>query len=113
MRVRAVKSTSLLGLFLALFLFNVLDIATTAPASESNPVTLYLWGQIGMFLSAWVKMGLVALFGILCLTAKKVATPEEWKYTEKVFHGMLIILVVYYAFVVANNLRVALLSALR
>ncbi len=111
--MRAVKSASLVGLFLALFLFNVLDIATTTPVSESNPVTLYLWGQIGIFLSAWVKMGLVALFGILCLIAKKVATPDEWKFTEKVFHGMLIILVVYYAFIVTNNLRIALLSALR
>lgn len=111
--MRGMKSASLLGLFVALFLLNVLDIATTAPAYESNPVTLYLWGEIGIFLSAWVKMGLVLLFGILCFATKKVAAAEEWEFARKVFHGMLIVLAVYYAFVVANNLRVALLSAIR
>ena len=109
--MKSVRSSSLLGWFLALFLFNVLDIATTTPVYESNPVTLYLWGQIGIFLSAWVKIGLVMFFGILCLAAKKVATAQEWEFTRKVFSGTLIILVVYYAFVVAINLRVALLSA--
>ncbi len=105
------KSSSLLGWFFALFLFNILDIATTTPTYESNPVTLYLWNQIGIFLSAWVKLGLVALFGILCVAAKKVTSPQEWLFTKKVFQGILIILVVYYAFVVAINLRVALLYA--
>lgn len=105
------RSSSLLGWFSALFLFNVLDIATTTRIYESNPVTLYLWGQIGIFLSAWVKIGLVMLFGILCLAAKKVATTQEWDFARKVFHGILIVLVVYYAFVVSINLRVILLSA--
>lgn len=80
---------------------------------ESNPVTLYLWGRIGIVFSAWVKIGLIMLFGILSFVAQKVATPQEWEFTKKVFHSILIILVVYYAFVVAINLRLVLLSALR
>lgn len=111
--MRFTRLSSLLGWFLALLLFNVLDIATTLPVYESNPVTLYLWGRIGIFFSAWVKIGLVLLFGMLSLAAKKVATPQEWGFAKKVFHGVLIILVVYYAFVVAINLRLILLSALR
>jgi hypothetical protein len=111
--MKVVRSSSLLGWFFALFLFNMLDIATTMPVYESNPVTLYLWGRIGIFFSAWVKIGLVMLFGILSFVAKKVATPQEWEFTKKVFHGVLIILVVYYAFVVAINLRLILLSVLR
>lgn len=104
---------SLLDWFFVLLLFNLLDIATTMPVYELNPVTLYLWGQIGILLSAWIKIGLVMLFGILCFSAKKLAAPQEWEFTRKVFHRILIILVVYYGFVVANNLGVALLSTFR
>jgi hypothetical protein len=92
--------------FATLFLLNILDIATTSPLYEANPVTLHLWGQIGIFLSAWVKIGLVLLFGILCVTAKKVATPHEWKFTRQVFKAMLIVLVAYYTFVVTVNLMI-------
>jgi len=94
--------------FTTLFLLNILDIATTSPLYEANPVTMYLWGQIGIFLSAWVKLGLVLLFGALCVAAKKMATPHEWKFTRQVFKAILIILVAYYAFVVAVNLAVIL-----
>jgi hypothetical protein len=96
--------------FVTLFLLNILDIATTTPMNESNPVTLFLWGQIGIFLSAWFKIGLVLLFGILCVAAKKVTTPHEWKFTSQVFRAILILLVAYYVFVVAVNLTVAVLS---
>lgn len=106
-----VRTSSLLGWFFALLLLNLVDIATTIPVYESNPVTLYLWGQIGIFLSAWVKMGLVGILGVLCLAANNVATPEEWESARKIFLGMMIILVAYYGFVVAVNLRIALLSA--
>jgi hypothetical protein len=105
----AVKRSSLLIWFSALFLLNVLDVATTIPAWEANPVTLFLWGRIGGFLSAWVKLGLVLLFGILCLAAWKVATAQEWLFAKKVFRGVLIVLVAYYVFVVANNVRIVLL----
>jgi len=98
--------------FMTLFLLNVLDIATTTPLYESNPFTLYLWGQIGIFLAAWVKMGLVLLFGILYVVAKKVAAPHEWEFTSQVFRAILIILVAYYAFVVTVNLIVTVLSPL-
>ncbi len=94
--------------FTTLLLLNILDIATTMPLYESNPVTLYLWGQIGIFLSAWVKIGLVLLFGILCVVAKKVAAPHEWKFTSKVFGALLVLLVAYYVFVVTVNLAVML-----
>jgi len=93
---------------MTLFLLNVLDIATTSPFYEANPVTLYLWGRIGFFLSAWVKMGLVLLFGILCVVTKKVAAPHEWEFASQVFKAMLIVLVAYYAFVVAVNFVVIL-----
>jgi len=94
--------------FTTLFLLNILDIATTTPLYEGNPVTLYFWGQIGILLSAWVKIGLVLFFGVLCVVAKKVAAPHEWKFTRQVFRAMLIVLVTYYAFVVAVNLAVIL-----
>ena len=96
--------------FTTLFLLNVLDIATTTPLYESNPVTLFLWGQIGIFLAAWFKIGLVLLFGILCVVAKKVTNPHEWEFTNQVFRAILIILVAYYAFVVSVNLAVTVLS---
>lgn len=94
--------------FTTLFLLNALDIATTSPLYEANPVTLYIWGQIGIFLSAWVKIGLVLLFGALCVAAKKVVAPHEWKFTSQVFKAMLIVLVAYYAFVVIMNIVVIL-----
>lgn len=94
--------------FITLFLLNILDIATTTPLYEANPATLYLWGQIGIFLSAWVKIGVVLLFGILCVVAKKVATPHEWRFTRQVFKALLIILIAYYTFVVTVNLGVVL-----
>lgn len=96
--------------FATLFLLNILDITTTTPLYEANPVTLYLWGQIGIFLSAWVKIGLVLLFGILCVAARKVVTPHEWKFTRRVFKAILIVLVAYYSFVVTVNLMVTILS---
>jgi len=98
--------------FMTLFLLNVLDIATTTPLYESNPFTLYLWGQIGIFLAAWVKISLVLLFGILYVISKKVAAPHEWEFTSQVFRAILIILVAYYAFVVTVNLIVTVLSPL-
>lgn len=100
--------SSIKAWFVTLFLLNILDIATTSPLYEVNPVTLYLWGQIGIFLSAWVKIGFVLLFGILCVVAKKVAAPHEWKFTRQVFKAMLIVLVAYYAFVVTVNFVVTL-----
>jgi len=96
--------------FTTLFLLNVLDIATTMPLYESNPVTLFLWGQIGIFLAAWFKIGLVLLFGILCVVARKVTNPHEWEFTSQVFRAILIILVAYYAFVVTVNMAVMVLS---
>ena len=104
------QSSSIKVWFMTLFLLNIIDIATTSPLYEANPVTLYLWGQIGIFLSAWVKIGLVLLFGALCVVAKKVASPHEWRFTNKVFKAMLIILVTYYAFVVTVNLAVMVSS---
>jgi hypothetical protein len=96
--------------FTALFLLNILDIATTMPLYESNPFTLFLWDRIGIFLSAWFKMSLVLLFGILCAVARKVANPCEWEFTSRVFRVTLGILVAYYAFVVAVNLVIKVSS---
>jgi hypothetical protein len=38
--------------FLTSLWLNILDILVTTPAYEANPFTLYLWGRIGIFLSA-------------------------------------------------------------
>ena len=99
-------SLSLKVWFLSLFMLNVLDIATTIPNRELNPVTLYIWGKIGFFFAAWVKMGLVALFGVLCLAIKKIATPDEWHFASRFLGVVLTILVAFYMFVVAINLGV-------
>jgi len=64
--------------FMVLLSLNVFDILTTVPAYEVNPVTLYVWGQVGIFLAAWFKIGLVLFFGILFIVAQKAASPNEW-----------------------------------
>ena len=99
--------------FTALFLLNILDIVTTLPLYESNPFTLFLWDRIGIFLAAWFKMGLVSLFGILCVLTNKVANPSEWEFTSRVFRVTLVILVAYYTFVVAVNLIITVSSFVR
>lgn len=96
--------------FVTLFLLNVLDIATTTPMYESNPVTLFFWGQVGIFLAACFKIGLVLLFGMLCVVAKKATNPHEWEFTSQVFRALLILPVAYYAFVVTANLIITVLS---
>lgn len=105
--------SSLAVWFVSLLLLNILDIATTRPVYESNPVTLFLWGRIGIFLAAWVKLGLVALFGILCLVAKRVTNSGDWRLTSQILRGILGILVAFYAFVVINNSIILTWSLLR
>jgi len=97
------KLSSLAQWFLFLLLLNVFDVLVTNPAYESNPFTLYIWGQIGIFLSAWIKIGLVLFFGVLCVSAKKVAKPAEWVFAKKVLLGILVVLVAFYIFVVTWN----------
>jgi hypothetical protein len=97
------KLSSLTSWFLFLLSLNVLDVLITNPAYESNPFTLYIWGQIGIFLSAWIKIGLVLFFGILCASVKKLAKPVEWVFARKVLLGILIVLVAFYTFVVTWN----------
>ena len=90
--------------FLALFFLNILDVIITVPAYEANPVTLYLWGQIGIFLSAWLKIGLVFLLGGLCQLTRRVATQTEWAFSRKLLRTILVLLVSFYTFVVAWNI---------
>jgi len=97
------KLSSLTPWFLFLLLLNVFDVLVTNPVYESNPFTLYIWGQIGIFLSAWVKIGLVLFLGVLCASAKKIAKPTEWLFTKKILLGTLILLVAFYIFVVTWN----------
>ncbi len=99
-------SLSLKIWYLSLFMLNVLDIITTIPNRELNPVTLYIWSKIGFFLAAWVKISLVTLFGVLCLAIKKVATPDEWHFARRLLGAVLTILVAFYIFVVAINLGI-------
>ena len=86
----------------------VLDIFTTTPAFEGDPFTLYLWAQIGIFLSAWIKIGQVLFFGALCYSAKRVSKPSEWLLAKKILRGILILLVSFYTFVVSWNLILSL-----
>ncbi len=97
------KLSSLTPWFLFLLLLNVLDVLVTNPAYESNPFILYIWGRIGIFLSAWIKIGLVLFFGALCVFAKKIAKPDEWVFARKALLGILIVLVAFYIFVVTWN----------
>lgn len=96
--------------FLSLLLLNILDILVTNPAHEANPLTLYFWGEIGMFLSATIKIGLVLFFGVLYTSAKKFAKPTEWPFTRKIFQGILVALVAFYIFVVAWNVVLLVFS---
>lgn len=98
------KLSSLTQLFLFLLWLNVLDISVTNPAYEANPLTLYMWGKIGIFLSAWIKVGLVLFFGVLCALTKRAAKPAEWDFASRLLRGILIALVAFYTFVVAWNI---------
>jgi hypothetical protein len=51
------KASSLSWWFLLLLGLNVLDVLVTNPAYESNPFTILMWEQLGIFLSAWIKIG--------------------------------------------------------
>jgi hypothetical protein len=92
---------------------NILDILVTNPAYEANPFTLYLWGKIGIFLSATIKIGLVLSFGLLYASAKKFAKPTEWSFARNIFRGILAVLVAFYIFVVSWNLVLLVLFPFR
>jgi len=94
--------------FLSLLSLNVFDILTTVPTYEANPITLYIWGQLGFYVAAWSKIGLVLFFGLLCMVTRKIAAPHEWNFAKKVFLGLLRILVVFYVFVVMVNVAVSI-----
>jgi len=96
--------SSLTPWFLVLLSLNFLDILTTNPCYESNPFAHLMWAQIGIFLSAWIKVGQVLLLGALCACAKKIAKPTEWNFAHKTLLGILIVLTAFYTFVVTWNL---------
>ena len=104
------SSKSLSSWFLFLLYLNIFDILVTNPAYEANPLTLYLWGEIGIFLSATIKVGLVLVFGVLYVSAKKFAKPTEWPFAREIFRGLLVLLLVFYIFVVTWNLVLLVLS---
>ena len=89
--------------FTLLLWLNLMDIFLTNPAYEANPFTLYLWGKIGILLSAWIKVGQVLFLGVLILLVKKVAKPVEWGFLRKLLLGLLVILSAFYVFVVGWN----------
>jgi hypothetical protein len=62
---------------------------------------------LGLFLAAWFKIGLVLLFGLVCIIARKMTKTNEWNFTKKVLIGLLRVLVVFYVFVVIANLAVS------
>jgi len=103
--------SSLAPWFVLLLSLNFLDILTTNPSYESNPFALVIWAQMGFLLSAWVKIGQVLFLGVLCVSAKKIAKPDEWILAQKILLGILIILVAFYIFVVVWNLCVLTLHA--
>ncbi len=89
--------------FLAVLGLNVMDILLTNPVYESNPFTLYLWGKIGILLSAWIKIGQVLFLGALILLTRKLATPPEWHHIKKLLLGILLVLTTFYVIVVGWN----------
>jgi hypothetical protein len=91
-----------------LFILVALDIFSTNPVIEGNPLTLYLWAQFGIFFSAWIKIGQVLLFGVLCFSAKRIAKPNEWVLAKKILFGLLKILVAFYTFVVTWNVTLSI-----
>jgi len=92
-----------------LFILVALDIISTNPAIEGNPLTLYLWSQFGIFFSAGIKLGEVLLFGVLCFSAKKIAKPNEWIIAKKILFGLIRMLVAFYTFVVTWNVTLSIL----
>jgi len=92
-----------------LFILVALDIFSTNPAIEGNPLTLYLWAQFGIFFSAWIKIGEVLLFGVLCFSAKRIAKPNEWIIAKRILFGLIKILVAFYTFVVTWNVTLSVL----
>ena len=94
--------------FMLLLSLNIFDILTTVPAYEANPVTLYIWSRLGFFLAASFKIGLVLLFGLLCIVGQKMTKTNEWSFTKKVLMGLLRVLVVFYVFVIITNLAVSI-----
>ena len=97
------RFSSLQMWFILLLWLNLMDILLTNPAYEANPFTLYIWGKIGILLSAWIKVGQVLFLGALILLAKKIAKPIEWDFLKKLLLGLLIILSAFYIFVVGWN----------
>jgi len=91
-----------------LFILIVLDIFSTNPAIEGNPLTLYLWAKFGIFFSAGIKIGEVLLFGVLCFSAKRIAKPNEWVLAKKFLSGLLKILVAFYTFIVTWNVTLSI-----
>ncbi|MDH5770425.1 MAG: hypothetical protein OEZ25_03965 [Candidatus Bathyarchaeota archaeon] len=94
--------------FLLLFILVALDIFSTNPVIEGNPLTLYLWAQFGIFFSAWIKIGQVLFLGVLCFSAKRIAKPNDWIITKKILFGLLKILVAFYTFVVTWNVTLSI-----
>lgn len=103
------KLSSFLPWFLFLLLLVILDIFTTNPAYEANPFALYMWAQIGIFFSALIKIGQVLFFGLLFISAKKIAKPTEWPFVKKILWGAHFILVAFYIFVVTWNVTLSVL----
>lgn len=89
--------------FLAVLWLNIMDILLTNPVYESNPFTLYLWGKIGILLSAWIKIAQVLFLGVLILLSRRLATPLEWHYVKKLLLGILLVLTAFYVIVVGWN----------
>ncbi len=98
------RLSSLTLWFLLLFMLIILDILSTNPVIEGNPLTLYLWAQFGIFISAVIKIGQVLLFGVLCFSAKRIAKPNEWIIAKKILLGLTKFLVAFYIFIVSWNI---------
>jgi hypothetical protein len=98
------KISSLVPLFLLLLSLNILDISFTNPIREANPLTLLSWARMGILPSVCLKLGLVLLFGIVCVATRKVANPTDWRTAGRLLEGILITLVAFYSFVVTWNM---------
>jgi len=103
------KLSSLSLWFLLLCILIALDILSTNPVIEGNPLTLYFWAHFGILFSSWIKIGQVLLFGALCFSVKRIAKPKEWGFAKKILLGLLKILVAFYTFIVTWNVTLSII----
>lgn len=99
----------LIALYAVLLVLSVSDVITTKVLGsmggiEISPFAFFTMYQFGFEVSALIKIGFVLLFGGLIWAVNRVAKPEEEKLATNILTIMTVALVIFYIFVVINNL---------